>query len=177
MSKKNAMILEDLPLTHEEGCIEDADFLTEVHQHDERLQIKPSGLIKDRKNFDGLPKSKLQSRKLLALNIPVVLENSEFQGLITQEALETFQAQASTWLPCEYIENSGIPCFIVHRDIRTSNVAVPLRSDEKFLFFDWYFGCVALPFVHLNEFREGLRRMRESDAQIEARVEMYLTME
>ena len=150
---------------------EEAEDVTAAYMQLGRMQIK---VIEHLKNFDdvaasGVPKSKLFMPKYLASQIDKVLEDKELQQFLEEGELHLFRSCTSTWMRmCDHLESLGIPCSIVHRDLRTENHARPKRKGECIL-FDWCHGCITHPFIHLKQ-------MREVPGVTDAHVELYLSM-
>ena len=172
-SNRNVMLMGDFTATHRELCAVQPDMFVTVFQSYGKMQLEAMELLKHSEVSAAIPKSMMWPPSALADRIGDVLEHSEVQAQLSKAELEEFQEKLPMWVStCTSLENAGVPCTIVHRDLYVRNFAKPLLEGGECLFFDWTLGCVTHPFIGLHQLRDkvGKKSLTEAD------VDLYLAM-
>eukprot|EP00172_Hildenbrandia_rubra_P003190 Plantae.Rhodophyta-Hildenbrandia_rubra.ctg4800.p1 GENE.Plantae.Rhodophyta-Hildenbrandia_rubra.ctg4800~~Plantae.Rhodophyta-Hildenbrandia_rubra.ctg4800.p1 ORF type:complete len:485 (-),score=57.80 Plantae.Rhodophyta-Hildenbrandia_rubra.ctg4800:1388-2842(-) len=163
----DAMLMESFAPQYREGCGKSKDRYAEVYRSFGRLQLKVVEFVNE-KGLESFPESEILTPRVIAVCLDDVLNNSEVQSYMSSEEIAECQALKSTWVDmCARLEDAGVPCSIVHGDLRKKNFARSRKKGGEALFFDWGLACFSHPFFQL-------RQLRSVSKVTEAHVESYL---
>lgn len=148
----NAFIMEDFGPTHDEGHAASVEEASRVYQFFGRMQLEAIKHIENSENLAKVPELKLLKPKFIASRLDMLLDDPEIQVLLDNDELHVMRAQLPIWKEiCDRLEDSGIPCSLIHGDLHSTNFAVCKGRRDEYMIFDWYRGSISHPFIQLHQ--------------------------
>ena len=173
-SNRNAMLMMDFTATHRELCAVQPNIFVKVFRSYGKLQLKAVELLKHSEVFAAMPNSMVWPPSALANRLGDVLECPQVQAQLSKTELEDFREKLLSWVStCTLLENAGVPCTRVHRDLYLRNFAEPLSEGGGFLFFDWTLGCITHPFIGLHHLRDKVRKKGVTEEDVDSYLSMW----